>query len=411
MKAVVFTLGCKVNGSESESLITGLKNLGYETSEKLERADLYIVNTCAVTGEAERKSRQAVARIKKLNASAKIIFTGCAVQKSPESFMSKGVHIITGNFNKGEILSLLNSEGNFVAPENSVYEDLLPPTTDKVRTYVKVQDGCNNFCSYCIIPYLRGRSRSRDYNSIINEIQSLNAKEVVLNGINLSAYDFNCVDLAGLIERLNGVKCRIRLGSLEVGVVTDRLLIALKSLHDFAEHFHLSLQSGSNAVLKKMNRRYTAEEYAEKCSLIRKYFPNVGITTDIIVGFPTETEQDFLDSVNLAKRVEFSDIHCFSFSPRQGTVAYKMKDLPPETKKERLDRLLAVKKDLRQNFIAKNLGLTATVVGEELDGDYTVGYTGNYIRVFIKGDFVGKTVKVTLNQEYQDGCLCSPEIL
>lgn len=141
MKAVVFTLGCKVNGSESESLITGLKNLGYETSEKLERADLYIVNTCAVTGEAERKSRQAVARIKKLNASAKIIFTGCAVQKSPESFMSKGVHIITGNFNKGEILSLLNSEGNFVAPENSVYEDLLPPTTDKVRTYVKVQDG------------------------------------------------------------------------------------------------------------------------------------------------------------------------------------------------------------------------------------------------------------------------------
>ncbi len=405
MKAVVFTLGCKVNGSESESLITGLKNLGYDTSEKLERADLYIVNTCAVTGEAERKSRQAVSRIKKLNNSAKIIFTGCAVQKNPESFMQKGVDILTGNFNKGEILSLLESTGNFVTPENSVYEELLPPTTDKVRTYIKVQDGCNNFCSYCIIPYLRGRSRSRDYNSIKAEIESLNAQEVVLNGINLSAYDYNGVNLAGLINHLRDIKCRVRLGSLEVGVVTEELLVALKSLPDFAPHFHLSLQSGSNAVLKKMNRRYTAQQYKEKCDLIRKYFENAGITTDIIVGFPTETEQDFLDSVNLATSVKFADIHCFPFSARQGTVAYKMPDLSPEIKKQRLDKLLEIKKQLKQDFINQNLGKIETVIGEELDGDYTVGYTGNYIRVFVKGDFVGEKIKVKLKETMQDGCL------
>ena len=407
MKAVVFTLGCKVNECESDSLIASLVERGYEVFDKLVPADLYIVNTCAVTKEAEKKSRQTASRIRKLSKTAKIIFTGCAAQKSAKPFIDKDPNfLVTGVFNKNKILEMLDKSGVEISPETNQFEELATVKSLRTRAYVKVQDGCNNFCSYCIIPYLRGRSRSRNPQSVIDEIKAVNPKEAVINGINLSAYDFDGVDLTGLMNSLKGLKTRIRLGSLEVGVITDEFLRTVKELDDFAPHFHLSLQSGSNAVLKKMNRHYTAEEYAEKVDLIRKYFPDAGITTDIIVGFPTETEEDFLDTVKLIERVNFSDIHPFPFSPRSGTVAFKMKDLPPEIKKERLGVLLKIKEKQKAAFAKDMLGKTLEVIFEEEKDGYIVGYAQNYLRVYLKGGVIPKEkVKVIAIEPFLDGVI------
>jgi len=407
MKAVVFTLGCKVNECESDSLIAGLSERGYEVSDKLVPADLYIVNTCAVTAEAEKKSRQTASRIKKLNANAKIIFTGCASEKSYSSFADKSnTYLVTGAFSKNKILEMLDKTGVHMSPPSLEFEELNVVKSLRTRTYVKVQDGCNNFCSYCIIPYLRGRSRSRNPESIINEIKALSPKEAVINGINLSAYSFNGIDLTELIECLKAVDCRIRLGSLEVNVITKEFLTALKGLKNFAPHFHLSLQSGSNAVLKKMNRHYTAEEYAEKVDLIREYFPNAGITTDIIVGFPTETENDFEDTIKLVDRVKFSDIHPFPFSPRSGTVAYKMKDLPAEVKKARQSILIKKKEECKLSFVNSMLNKTADFLFEEFKDGYYQGYSENYLRLYIK-EYNGShdIVKVKIIAPYKDGAI------
>ena len=407
MKAVVFTLGCKVNECESNSLIRGLIERGYDVSDKLEYADLYIVNTCAVTKEAEKKSRQTVSRIKKFNPNAKIIFTGCASQCNPKKFIEKSPDsLVTGTFNKGEILNMLDESGVKISQQQSVFEELAPVKSLRTRTFVKVQDGCNNFCSYCIIPYLRGRNRSRNPKSILNEIMSVNPLEAVITGINLSAYDYEGQGLKGLILALKDVDCRIRLGSLEINVIDDEFLTALKGLKNFAEHFHLSLQSGSDNVLKKMNRHYTANEFIEKVDLIRKYFPNAGITTDIIVGFPTETEQDFIDTLNLVDRVKFSDIHPFIFSPREGTVAYKMPDLEYSVKKKRLDVLLEKKKECRERFVTENLNIEQDMLIEESIDGYLEGYSGNYLRLYIKDQPVNGIKKVKLISAYKEGALC-----
>lgn len=407
MKAVVFTLGCKVNECESESLISGLKERGYEVSDKLEYADLYIVNTCAVTLEAEKKSRQTASRIKKLNPDAKIIFTGCAAEKNYKAFSDKSsAYLVTGVFNKNAILTAIDKSGVMLSEKNAVYEELPTPLSLKARAFIKVQDGCDNFCTYCIIPHLRGRSRSRNPESVIKEITSLNPAEAIITGINLSDYNFHGAGLAALIERLKDVKSRIRLGSLEVGVIDDKFLQALSNLNDFAPHFHLSLQSGSNAVLKKMNRRYTREEFIEKVDLIRKYFPLAGITTDIIVGFPTETEEDFLDTLSLIDRVKFSDIHPFIFSPREGTPAYKMQDLSFDIKKRRLDKLIEIKKRLKADFAKSMQGKTLRLLPEEVKNGYTLGYSENYLRLYVKGDFpAGEIVSVKVKLPYLDGAV------
>ena len=406
MKAVVFTLGCKVNECESDSLIAGLKNLGYEVSDKLEKADLYIVNTCAVTAEAEKKSRQMASRIKKLNESAKIIFTGCACQNNPKSFSQKSSdYLVTGVFNKGEILNMLTCSGEKVFTEPSEYEELPVVNSLKTRTYIKVQDGCNNFCSYCLIPYLRGRIRSRNPESVKNEILSIKPKEAIITGINLSAYDYNGLKLKDLLLSLTGVDTRIRLGSLEVGVITEEFLQATKKLKNFAPHFHLSLQSGSNAVLKKMNRHYTAEEFIEKVNLIRSYYVDAGITTDIIVGFPNETEENFLETLSLTEKVNFSDIHAFIFSPRKGTVAYKTQDLSHEVKKARLDRLMIIKQKSKTDFALKMQGKTLEFLPEEQKDGYTEGYSENYLRLYVLGDCKENIAKVKVLSPFKDGAL------
>ncbi len=406
MKAVVFTLGCKVNSCESNSLIKGLEDLGYEVSDELVFADLYIINTCAVTKEAEKKSRQAIARVRKQNPLAKIIVAGCASEKSPESFISKdGVDVVIGTSSKEKILDLIEKNGKFIFPAESEYHELPLSKTVKTRAFVKVQDGCNNFCSYCIIPYLRGRSRSRSPESIKNEIIALNADETVLTAINLSAYNYEGRDLTDLINSLSDVKTRIRFGSLEENVISEKLLVALKNLKDFAPHFHLSLQSGSNNTLKAMNRKYTASEYREGVELIRRYFPNAGITTDVIVGYPTETDSDFEESYNFVKEIEFSDVHPFCFSPREGTVAYKLKDLDGNVKKQRLNKLIELKEILKSRFLSKNIQTFQDVIIEEYIDGFSTGYTGNYIRVYIKGKVENGKYKVYTTDKYQDGLL------
>ncbi len=406
MRAVVFTLGCKVNSYESSSLMGGLASLGYEVSDELGFADLYIINTCAVTAEAEKKSRQAIARARKFNESARIIVTGCASQKAPDDFYEKNnVTLVTGAGRKDKIIDMLDQNGVFLENESEYEKTFMPLKSDKTRAYVKVEDGCNNFCSYCIIPYLRGRVRSRSIEDTRREIEYLSPLEAIITGINLSAYNYNGNGLNRLIEGLVDVNCRIRLSSLEVNVINDEFLTALKKLKNFAPHFHLSLQSGSDAVLKSMNRKYSRDEFILKCELIRKYFPLAAITTDIIVGYSTETDKDFKDSLDLARKVGFADIHCFPYSKREGTVGAKLKELPSEVKNARMDEMLELKANLKREFISRFLGTEQEVVPEEMSDGYVVGYTGNYIRCYIDAEFERKIYKVRLKEPFKDGVL------
>ena len=404
MKAVVFTLGCKVNSCESATLVNGLMGMGYEVSTDLCRADLYIINTCAVTSEAEKKSRQTIARARKFNENAKIIVTGCAAEKNAEEFLNKnGVTLVTGTKSKDKILKLLDKTGKIFYEDDEYYEEYLPAKTTYTRAYVKVEDGCDNFCSYCIVPYLRGRVRSRNPENVVNEINYLSPVEAVITGINLSAYNYGGLRLGGLIGKLQSLNCRIRLGSLEVNIITDEFLKACAGLKDFAPHFHLSLQSGSTKVLREMNRHYTKEQFIEKCRLIRSYFPDAGITTDIIVGYSTETEEDFNETLDIVKKVEFSDIHCFPYSKREGTAGAKLKELSSEVKKDRLERLLKLKEECRSGFINRHIGKILEFLPEAYSGGFTNGYTENYIRVYVPEKTEDRLVKVRLNKIFKDG--------
>ena len=409
MKAVVFTLGCKVNGCESASLLRGLEERGYEVSDELVPADLYILNTCAVTAEAEKKSRQAVARIRAAAPQARIYVCGCAAERMPSQFAGKeGVRLVTGTMHKGGIPELLDEEGVRISPAETCFEELPSPRFLQTRAYVKVQDGCNNFCSYCIIPYLRGRSRSRSLESAAAEILSCPAEEVVITGIDVSSYRDGARDLADLLRAVKDARARIRLGSLETHAVTERLLAAAKEVRDFAPHFHLSLQSGSDAVLRAMNRKYTRAEFLRKAALVREAFPSAALTTDIIVGFPTETEEDFEATLALAEEARFSQIHCFAYSRRAGTAAAKLKELAPQVKKERLGRLMALGRRLRGEYEGAFLGKTLELVPEEEKDGYTEGYSENYIRLYVLGS-VKKRTRVRALERYKDGLLCAPE--
>lgn len=387
MRACVYTLGCKLNQYESFAVMNSLMEAGYDVEEGLKEADLYVVNTCAVTAEAERKSRQILSKIDKLNPQAKVVVLGCASQKSPEQFVKKrGNLLVMGSFRKGRVLEFLRESGVMIAEAPSEYEDDLYPCKPRTREYIKVQDGCNNFCSYCIVPYLRGRSRSRSPKSILAEMQRFQSdcKEFILTGINLSDYGRNLgLTLTDLIRSCSGISQRIRLGSLEVNVVTDEFLEACKALPSFCPHFHLSLQSGSDAVLKAMNRKYTRAEYAAAVEQIRKYFPDAAVTTDVICGFPTEGESDFRDTLSLCESVAFSDIHVFPYSPREGTVAYPLGVLPKDSLLDRVERLAALKHDLHTDYLNRFIGKPLKVLTEEQEGAFVVGYSENYIKCYL----------------------------
>lgn len=399
MKACILTLGCKVNEAESDSLLAGLEARGWETSCVPCAADLYIINTCAVTAEAEKKSRQAVARLKKFNPSAPILVCGCASQRDPEAFSARdGVTVVMGTMRKDRILELIGGHGVFLETERAFCE-LPAPKRTHTRQNIRIQDGCDRFCSYCIIPYLRGRSRSRNMKSVLAEARTCTAREIVLTGIDITSYRDGEHDLGDLLLALKDIPARIRLGSLEEGVVTREFLEKMRAAGNVCEHFHLSLQSGSDSVLRAMNRRYTRRQYLDACALIYEYFPDAAITTDIIVGFPTETEEDFKESLSIVEEAGFARVHAFPYSSRPGTVAAKKKQLPAEVKRERMTRMLACAQRAEERYLARFVGRTLTALFEE-DG----GYTANYIRVYADGAREGGMYEVALDRREKDGC-------
>ncbi len=415
MKICVFTLGCKVNFYESDSLINDLKNLGYKVTNKLEFADVYVLNTCCVTNEGERKSRQLVARCRHFNENARIIVCGCASQKNAAQFEKLNVNVVLGNANKKEVVNLINCDhfvGCNVLPRE--YVDNFMSSSQRVRAYLKVQEGCNNFCSYCIIPFTRGRSRSRGLESCLNEAIKLSetCKEIVLTGINLSDYKPSLIEL---LEKLSNISARIRIGSLEVNVITQDFLERLSKIKNFCPQFHLSLQSGSTKVLKEMNRHYSKEEYLEKVELIRKYFPFASITTDLIVGFPTETEEDFLESLDTLEKSKFFMVHCFPYSKRDGTKASFMPQILNSEKKRREKIVFTRAEKLFSDYILflKNNNITQQVLIEEkceVDGQqYWVGHSELFVKCYITFDEKLKEndiVNAKIKEIFNDGVKC-----
>ena len=409
MKIAVLTLGCKVNKYESDALIFTLQKKGFEATDALEWADAYIINTCAVTNEAERKSRQMIERCRKFNPSAKIYVVGGASQNRPSQFEKKGVVFVQGVAEKLKIIDHLLSEGEKVYDLPLEYEDDFFSAQTKERAFIKIQDGCNNFCTYCIIPYLRGRSRSREAKSVIAEIEKLpkSVKEVVLVGIDVSSYcDKNGTKLIDLLEALDRFGFRLRLSSMEDNLISEDFVRHLKKLKNFCPHFHLSLQSGCDEVLKKMNRKYRTADFERTVNLIRKYFPLAGITTDVIVGFPTETEENFTETVNFIKKIGFSDLHIFPYSNRKGTVASKMfKDLPKSVKEERAKVLAEIRKKDKIDFIAQN-DILEVLIEEEKNGVF-FGYSKNYIKcAFVGGCNVGEIVKARVIKPSLSASIC-----
>lgn len=416
MKICVMTLGCKVNKYESDALINNLALKGYETTDSLEEADVYVINTCAVTNEAEKKSRQMIARCKKFNKNAKIFVCGCASQHNKQQFIEKGAQFVMGSAGKLKISKYIDSlasskkfassrKKDFDLPKN--YEDDLMAKQTRERAYIKIQDGCNNFCSYCIIPYLRGRSRSRAIFSILDEASKLSdsVKEIVLTGINVTDYKIDGKPgLLTLLQELDRLGKRIRLSSIEEGLIDEEFVKGLSQLESFCPHFHLSLQSGCDSTLKRMNRHYTSNQFAHSVSLIRKYFPLAGITTDVIVGFCGESEDEFDVTYNFIKEVGFSALHIFQYSKREGTSASKLySDMPGQIKQERSEKLEELNKKLKVDFIKKNK--FEEVLIEEKDKDFFVGYSKNYIRCYIKSkeDLTGKIVTVKIKRPFKEG--------
>ena len=406
LKVALHNLGCKVNAYETEAMAQKLEDAGYEIVPFNEKADVYIINTCSVTNMADRKSRQMLHKAKKMNEDAVVVAAGCYVQTATEKLLEDlSVDILIGNNKKKDIVEELqkyfddNKYNKNVIDINATneYEELeLATVTEHTRAYIKIQDGCNQFCSYCIIPYVRGRIRSREFDNIKQEVTELaqkGFKEIVLTGIHLSSYGNNenkLIDVVEMIAGIEGVE-RIRLGSLEPNIVTEDFAKRLAKVDKICPHFHLSMQSGCDNTLKRMNRHYTSDEYFEKCELLRKYFDNPAFTTDVIVGFPGETQEDYEISREFVKKVRFSELHVFKYSKRDGTVAAKMENQIPEpVKTERSEDLIKVGENLTMEYRRKFIGKKVSVLFEETINiageDYWVGHTKEYIKVIMKSD-------------------------
>lgn len=405
-KISVFNLGCKTNLYEGNQILAKLSSSGYEAVLGLEEADVFVINTCAITKEAEKKSRQAIARAKKINKDCKIVVVGCASQKLPEQFLMEGVTVVKGTASKENIVEIIETATSQIAVDDlpSDYMHTVDAVQSRSRAFVKIQDGCNNFCSYCIVPYLRGRSRSKKIADIVREVEIADSLETVLIGIDISQFGKDTNEsLPQLFLALSGIETRIRLGSLEHSVVTVDFLTALKNLN-FCPHLHLSLQSGSDGVLKRMNRHYTTAEFLSSAKLIREHFPEIALTTDVIVGFSGETEEEFIETCKFVQEVGFADIHIFPYSKREGTVAFNLPDIDSATKKQRVAVLAEIKNKLKNQFLENQLGKIESVLIEEKKNGYFVGYTPNYTRVYISGDFAsGQIVEIELIELFRDG--------
>ncbi|MCD8151809.1 MAG: tRNA (N(6)-L-threonylcarbamoyladenosine(37)-C(2))-methylthiotransferase MtaB [Clostridiales bacterium] len=413
-RAALHSLGCKVNAYETEAMRQMLEQSGYEIVPFHEEADLYVINTCSVTNMADRKSRQMVHRARKLNPDAIVVAAGCYVQTNPDQAAEDmAVDIVIGNNRKQDLIALIeNFEHNrsVSTPENEKqtravldinlpgqdYEELkVDHPADHTRAFLKVQDGCNQFCTYCVIPYARGRARSRRPEDVVRETEELarnGFREIVLTGIHLSSYglDIGCklLDLICAVHAVEGIR-RIRLGSLEPGIITEEFVRALAGMEKVCPHFHLSLQSGSDTVLRRMNRRYTTEEYYHKCELLRQYYEHPALTTDIIVGFPGETEEEFAGTCAFVQKVDFYEIHVFKYSRRRGTAADRMEGhLPESVKTERSHRLMEITKEQKEQFCTWYEGRTVEALFEEsvrVNGEtWWEGFTPEYVKTWFR---------------------------
>ena len=441
-KAALHNLGCKVNAYETEAMQEMLEKAGYEIVPFREGADVYIINTCTVTNIADRKSRQMLHRARKMNPDAVVVAAGCYVQaQNPRENTDPCIDIVLGNNHKKDLIKVLEEyEAKKAAQKESAdaaeksdvqkniqdieeigqtkeYEKLhLTKPGEHTRAYIKVQDGCNQFCTYCIIPYVRGRVRSRTVEDVLDEVWTLAGngyQEVVLTGIHLSSYgiDFDgnrhLLSLIQAVHQIEGIR-RIRLGSLEPGIITDEFARALSDLPKMCPHFHLSLQSGCDDTLKRMNRRYTSEEYYEKCCILRRYFDNPALTTDVIVGFPGETEEEFQKSRDFVDKVNFYETHIFKYSRREGTRAAAMENQVSEQEKARRSAVLIElgekkRKAYEQSFLGKEVEVLveeeAVIEGRPMQ----TGHTKEYIRIAFEGDKSLKNtiVKVRVDNDLQ----------
>ena len=400
-KVALHNLGCKVNAYETEAMQEMLENNGYEIVPFKEGADIYIINTCTVTNMADRKSRQMLHRAKKMNPQAIVVATGCYVQaKENSGEIDECIDVVIGNNRKKDLIDILEQHIKKAVIDinhTKEYEEMhLSKTAEHTRAYIKVQDGCNQFCTYCIIPFARGRVRSRAKEDVIREVTDLarnGYKEVVLTGIHLSSYgvDLEKEDLLSLILAVHDVEGieRIRLGSLEPRIITEEFAKTIAGLSKMCPHFHLSLQSGCDATLHRMNRRYTSQEYYGKCQLLRKYFGNPALTTDVIVGFPGETEEEFAQSKAFIDKVNFYETHIFKYSKRQGTKAAVMEhQIPEQIKTLRSNALLELDEQKRKKYEADFVGQEVEVLMEERvkinEEFFWVGHTKEYVKVALQ---------------------------
>lgn len=423
-KVALHNLGCKVNAYETEAMQEMLEHAGYEIVPFQEGADIYVINTCTVTNIADRKSRQMLHRARKMNPDAVVVAAGCYVQAQAEKqVIDPCIDIVLGNNKKQDLLTALQAYEEAHGDLREVidinhtkeYENLhLTKQGEHTRAYIKVQDGCNQFCSYCIIPYARGRVRSRAKEDVVAEVTDLaknGYQEVVLTGIHLSSYgiDFenedNLLSLIRAVHEIEGIK-RIRLGSLEPRIITEEFVQAIAALPKMCPHFHLSLQSGCNETLKRMNRRYTSEEFYEKCEILRKYFEKLALTTDVIVGFPQETEEEFETTYEFLKKICFYETHIFKYSKREGTKAAVMQgQIPEQIKAKRSARLIELGEKNRRAYEESFLGKTVEVLVEEksdVNGkEMWTGHTKEYMKIALESE--KNLQNCILNVQIKDG--------
>ncbi|MGO1469088.1 MAG: tRNA (N(6)-L-threonylcarbamoyladenosine(37)-C(2))-methylthiotransferase MtaB [Tissierella sp.] len=420
MKRVAFhTLGCKVNQYETGAMEKIFEDRGYSIVSDSDVADIYVINTCTVTNLSDRKSRQFIRRVKRQNEESVIAVVGCYSQVSPEEIEDiPVVDVIMGTTERNRIVDLCemakmeNKKVNIVKDikENRSFEKLeIDNVNSKTRAYIKIQDGCNQYCSYCIIPYARGPIRSRGLEDIIEEAETLSKvgfKELVLTGIHVASYgkDLKNISLIDVIEKISQIKGiqRIRLSSVEPNLIDEEFMKRIVNTKKVCDHFHLSLQSGSDEVLKRMNRKYTVEEFKEKTDIIRRFMPDAGLTTDIIVGFPGETEEEFNETLELVRKIEFSKIHVFKYSPREGTPAAKSKEqINGKIKNERSKTLIKLSEKLTDKFNSRFIGKKLDILFEEENSknDHIYeGYTRNYIRVksHFDKDVIGEILEIDI---------------
>lgn len=425
MKAAIYTLGCKVNQTESEYMAELLSRAGFEIVNPNEDANYYIINSCTVTATADQKTRQNVRKFKRKHPDSVVILTGCMPQAFPKDAEELiQADIVLGNKNDGDILSLINqynlNKNRIIAIDSHKTGDefkecSITKFSERVRAFVKIEDGCDRFCSYCIIPMSRGRVRSKPLDDLKKEINNLadnGIKEIVLVGINLSAYgknkDFNIADAVKICAE-NDKILRIRLGSLEPDHITDDIIYELSKIDKFCPQFHISLQSGCNKTLKNMNRHYTAEEYKSLCKKLRSTFKDTSITTDVMVGFNEETDDDFNDSLNFVKDIAFEKVHTFPYSQREGTNASKKGDSVSKKEKEHRASVMISETDkIRKDYLHSLIGKTVNVLFEnEIENNIYQGYTKNYTPVRIKSDkdITGLELNAEITDVYDDYCV------